>query len=131
LDKEIVAEDTTVETIVGDYPASPELFRWVAGAEPIGPVGLIGMGALGSAVFNHLVRSGLDDAIVYDDDIARPHNLARHTGRTSDLYKPKVDHASELLHELAGRCRCSSPPMGEMWSRYPSTIWLSPSKGVS
>lgn len=101
LGKEIVAEDTTVETIVGDYPASPELFRWVAGVDPTAPVALIGMGALGSAVFNHLARSGLDDVVVYDDDVARPHNLARHTGRAADLYQPKSDQASDLLHALA------------------------------
>lgn len=98
--KEIVALDTKVETIVGDYPGSPELYRWVAGVDAIPPVALIGVGAIGSAVFNHLARSGLDDAVVYDHDLMRPHNLTRHTADTSSLYKSKGDAASDLVHGL-------------------------------
>jgi hypothetical protein len=100
LGKDIVALDTRVETIVGDYPGSPELYRWVSGVNPIPPLALIGAGALGGAVFNHLARSGLDDALVYDHDLMRPHNLTRHTADTASLYRPKGDAASELLHGL-------------------------------
>lgn len=98
--KEIIALDTRVETIVGDYPGRPELYRWVAGIEPLPPVSLIGAGAIGSAVFNHLARSGLADAVVYDDDSVRPHNLTRHTANTDQLYKAKADAASELMRGL-------------------------------
>lgn len=98
--KEIVAPDARVETIVGDYPARPELFRWVAGVERLPPVAMIGGGALGSAVLNQLARSGLDDAIVVDHDRLRPHNLARHTARTDDLYAFKGEAASTLVKEL-------------------------------
>jgi hypothetical protein len=98
--KEIVAFDTKVETIVGDYPGSPELYRWVAGVDAIPPVALIGSGAIGSAVFNHLARSGLDDALVFDHDLMRPHNLTRHTADTSSLYKPKGDAAADLMQGL-------------------------------
>lgn len=98
--KEIVAGDTQVETIVGDYPASPELFRWVAGVGALPPVALIGGGAIGSAVFNHLVRSGLDDALIVDHDRMRPHNLTRHTADTSDMYRPKGEAAGSLMRGL-------------------------------
>lgn len=97
---EIVALDTKVETIVGDYPGSPELYRWVSGVDPIPPVALIGGGALGSSVFNNLSRSGLDDAAIIDHDLLRPHNLARHTALTADLYKPKSDVIAEHIEGL-------------------------------
>jgi hypothetical protein len=98
--KEIVADDTRVETIVGDYPASPELFQWVAGVDQIPPLAMIGNGALGSAVFNHLARSGLNDAIVIDSDMLRPHNLARHSGGFMDLYGPKAELASKTVNAI-------------------------------
>jgi hypothetical protein len=101
LDKEIVAEDAQVETIAGDYPASPELFSWVAGVEPLSPVAMLGMGALGSAIYNNLARSGLTNLLVYDKDVMLPHNLARHTARVEDLYKAKGDHAEALIRGLA------------------------------
>jgi hypothetical protein len=100
-DKAIVAPDTRVETIVGDYPAGPELYRWVAGVDPIAPIALIGAGALGSAVFENLVRSGLADAAVFDSDQIRPHNLTRHTAKTADLYRSKVKAASDVMGGLA------------------------------
>jgi molybdopterin/thiamine biosynthesis adenylyltransferase len=100
LGKDIVALDTRVETIVGDYPASPELFRWVAGVDRTPPVALIGAGAIGSAILNHLARSGLDDALVIDHDRLRPHNLTRHAARADDLYAPKGEAASGLMHGL-------------------------------
>jgi hypothetical protein len=98
--EQIVADDTQVETIVGDYPASPELFRWVAGVGLIPPLAMIGNGALGSSVFNHLARSGLDDAIVFDSDLLRPHNLTRHSGGHKNLYGAKAEQASKLLSAI-------------------------------
>jgi proteasome lid subunit RPN8/RPN11 len=100
LGKEIVGPDARVETIVGDYPGSPELYRWVAGVNAIPPLALVGGGAIGSAVFDHLARSGLDDAVVIDQDRLRPHNLARHTADSDDLYHLKADAASRRLHAL-------------------------------
>jgi len=38
----------------------------------------IGMGALGSQVFNHLVRAGFGQWTLMDDDLLLPHNCARH-----------------------------------------------------
>ena len=98
--KEIVADDSRVETIVGDYPPSPELFRWVAGVERLPPIAFLGVGALGSAIYNSLIRSGLDDALIYDIDALRPHNLARHTAQIDDLYRAKTAHADRLLRGI-------------------------------
>ena len=99
--KEIVADDARVETIVGDHPPTPELLRWVAGVDRLPPIAMLGVGALGSAVFNNLVRSGLDDAVVHDSDRLHAHNLARHTARLKELYKPKVEHAEGLMRGVA------------------------------
>jgi proteasome lid subunit RPN8/RPN11 len=100
-DKQIVADDTQVETIVGDYLPAPELFRWVAGVERIPSLAMIGNGALGSAIFDQMARSGMEDAIVYDSDVLRPHNLTRHTGGLMDLYQPKAEQASKVLKSIA------------------------------
>ena len=99
--KQIVADDAEVQTIVGDYPASPELFAWVSGVRPLPPVTLFGAGALGSSIYQNLARSGLRNAIVYDKDVMLPHNLARHTGTIEDLYRDKVAHLDRLSHGLA------------------------------
>lgn len=109
--EEIVALDTKVETIVGDYPGSPELYRWVSGVDPLPPVTLIGGGALGSSIFNNLARSGLDDATIIDHDLMRPHNLARHTAVTADLYKPKCDVVAEQIEGLVRTIALSVQPM--------------------
>jgi hypothetical protein len=100
--KEMVTDDTTVEAIVGHYPPRPELCRWVSGQGENPPVAVLGLGALGSAIYNNLVRSGLDDVVVQDHDPVFPHNLARHSARSADLYGPKVEHAKVLMDAIAG-----------------------------
>lgn len=49
----------------------------------------IGMGALGSQIFNNLVRSGVGEWTLVDKDILLPHNCARHalTGNFSGISK--------------------------------------------
>ena len=44
----------------------------------VGEMVVIGLGALGSQVLNHLVRSGFGRWTLIDDDILLPHNCARH-----------------------------------------------------
>lgn len=46
---------------------------------PTETVSLIGAGALGSQVYNNLVRSGYSSWNIIDDDRLLPHNLARHS----------------------------------------------------
>lgn len=100
--KEIVTDDTVVEAIVGHYPPRPELLRWIAGQDENPPMAVLGLGALGSAIFNNLVRSGIDDIVAQDHDPVYPHNLARHSARIGDLYGPKVEHAKVLMDAIAG-----------------------------
>jgi hypothetical protein len=94
---EIVANDARVEAIIGGYPPRPELLRWVSGVEQIRPFSLFGAGAIGSAIFENLVRAGADDAFVQDSDVLSSHNLARHSGRLRDVHKLKTEHAEQLI----------------------------------
>jgi hypothetical protein len=41
-------------------------------------IGMIGLGAIGSQIYNNLVRSGTGEWILIDNDIFLPHNNARH-----------------------------------------------------
>ena len=93
---QVIDDDATVDAIIANHPPTPDLFRWVSGLGELPPITLFGAGALGSAIFNNLVRAGANDVIVQDSDTIMPHNLARHTALTSDIYKPKVTHSAAL-----------------------------------
>lgn len=93
---QVIDDDATVDAIVADHPPTPDLLRWVSGIGELPPITLFGAGALGSAIFNNLVRAGAEDVIVQDGDRIMPHNLARHTAHTSDIYKPKAMHSAAL-----------------------------------
>lgn len=97
---EILADDARVEAIIGSYPPRPELLRWVSGVEAIPPTALFGAGALGIALFENLVRAGADDLFVQDKDSLGAHNLARHSGRLVDVYKPKTELADTLSRTI-------------------------------
>jgi hypothetical protein len=94
---DITADDAAVEAVIGDYPPRPELLRWVSGVGKLPPLCLFGAGALGSAVLDDLVRAGADDIFVQDKDRLGGHNLARHTGRLTDVYRHKTKHAVGLI----------------------------------
>lgn len=98
--EEIAADEARVEAIIGSYPPRPELLRWVSGVAAIRPFSLFGAGALGSAIFENLVRAGADDAFVQDKDFLGSHNLARHSGRLLDVHKPKTEHADKLIRTI-------------------------------
>jgi len=88
----LVADDTLLRAVVADPMPGPALFRWVSGLPALGTPALIGYGALGSALAAHLLRGGADDALAFDADTVRPHNLARHAAEVADVYGLKVAH---------------------------------------
>ncbi|MCZ7603146.1 MAG: ThiF family adenylyltransferase [Melioribacteraceae bacterium] len=51
---------------------------------------LIGLGALGSQVFNNLLREGIGSWILIDHDIVLPHNLSRHILNRDDIGRNKA-----------------------------------------
>jgi molybdopterin/thiamine biosynthesis adenylyltransferase len=97
---DILADEAPVEAVIGDYPPRPELLRWVSGVGKLPPLSLFGAGALGSAIFDDLVRAGADDLFVQDKDRLGGHNLARHTGRMEDVYRRKTGHAVRLVTKV-------------------------------
>lgn len=61
---------------------------------------MVGAGAIGSHVSNGLVREGRFSWTVIDDDLLLPHNLARHTGRYTDVTKNKADLVAKNLNDV-------------------------------
>lgn len=94
--------DAEVRTIVGDHPPEPDLFRWVSGTPKLPPIALLGVGALGGAILNNLVRGGADDLLVQDQDNLHAHNLARNVARMSDGYRKKVVQAEGMIADISG-----------------------------
>ena len=59
-------------------------------------ISLLGTGALGSQLLDHIVRKGIVNRInIVDNDALAPHNIARHTLDCSDLMKFKVNSLKE------------------------------------
>jgi hypothetical protein len=88
----LIADETKLRTVIADPMPSPALFRSTTGSPRMGPVGLVGYGALGQSVADHLLRSGIEEMNAIDADKMLAHNLARHGGVIQDLYRPKVDY---------------------------------------
>ena len=55
-------------------------------------VGIVGAGGTGSAVYEQLVRLGVADIVVVDDDVIDDHNVTRiHESDLADIGRPKVE----------------------------------------
>lgn len=80
--------------------ATPDLFQFASGIAVPDEIGLIGAGALGSAIAEELLRSGVSRLHVMDHDRLAPHNLARHIGRHGEIFDPKGVSVVALAHSL-------------------------------
>lgn len=68
-----------IENIGIQYSLDAENARQYCGVDAIGPIGVIGgVGALGSQMLLHWIRSGWGQWTACDHDFIRPHNLVRH-----------------------------------------------------
>ena len=64
-------------------------------------VGVVGAGGTGSAVFEQLVRLGVGEIVLIDDDEVSPTNLTRIHGSTAaDVGEPKVDVLARSAREI-------------------------------
>lgn len=63
---------------------------WNQAAMAAATVLLVGAGGIGSAVGHGLVRMGIGELIIIDDDVVTPSNLNRQYFTKRDLYKPKA-----------------------------------------
>lgn len=80
--------------------ATPDLFQFMSGIAAPDEVGLIGTGALGGAIAEELLRSGVSRLHVMDYDKLTPHNLARHVGRHDGIFDPKGHSVVALANSL-------------------------------
>lgn len=73
---------------------SSGLLRKVSGKDPgikTSKATIIGCGAVGSKVIDHLCREGSNDLILVDQDQFQPHNVTRHTLGEVYVWSRKVD----------------------------------------
>lgn len=82
-------------------PIGAELMRDVSSTETqvLQPT-ILGYGALGSLLHDHLLRSGHEVAAIVDNDYLVSHNLARHIAVRDDLFVPKVAVAKRHAEAL-------------------------------
>lgn len=97
----LLDDSTRLRAVISNPLPEPKLFRWTAGMPALATAALIGNGALGSAIGDHLLRSGIEDLIAIDKDVMMPHNLARHMGEVADVYRPKVKHTERAAIRIA------------------------------
>lgn len=96
-----IEKTTNVKLLQLNQLASREMLKFTSGVDITKPVALLGYGALGSAIADLLLRAGAPELYVADKDRFETHNISRHVCTTNDLYKPKVNHASELAATLS------------------------------
>jgi len=78
-----------------------QMFQRVTGLDrPIPPTLMLGCGALGSAVVQHLLRAGVNRLTLCDRDLIRPHNLARLTATFENVLDMKVDWLEKVADAL-------------------------------
>lgn len=88
------------EAIATHSFATPDLFEFTSGVTAPNEIGIVGVGALGSAIAEEMLRSGVRRLSVMDYDKLAPHNLARHIGRHDDVFSPKVESIDALASSL-------------------------------
>lgn len=91
-DKSLQGEAVQLELMLPYFRLSRETAAKFNGrsAPYIGNIVAIGLGALGSQVFDNLARTGFGEWTIVDNDRVLPHNLARHELHGNALGYPKV-----------------------------------------
>ena len=72
---------------------------------------LVGLGAMGSKISNHLSRCGYNRQYMIDHDILLPHNIIRHALFYDSVGKNKANAIKEKLNELYvhdDNCKCEA-----------------------
>ncbi|WP_437999683.1 ThiF family adenylyltransferase [Sorangium sp. So ce185] len=68
-------------------------------------VALVGVGALGSSLAEQLVRAGLNDIALVDDDLVEAGNVCRHVATLVDVGKSKVQVVAQQLRQISPAVR--------------------------
>lgn len=83
-------------------------------------VALVGVGALGSALADMLVRAGVKDIALVDGDLLEAGNVCRHLATLSDVGKRKVEVVAQRLRAISPTVQVTE--MDERLSADPKTI---------
>lgn len=75
-------------------------------------VALLGVGALGSAVAEMLVRAGLKDITLADPDLLESGNVCRHTATLVNVGRFKVQSVAQRLRQISPIVRVTEDPKG-------------------
>jgi len=92
--------NTEVLNVYGMVPASREILEIVSGEPAISNITIVGMGALGSAMANYILRGGGNKLATIDKDLFLPHNIARHEGNRLFVAQPKVNISTSMAISL-------------------------------
>ena len=66
---------------------------------------IVGLGALGSKIAEHVLREGAPTLKLVDYDKFNPHNLARHTLAADSVFFPKVTELQAQLNAINPHCK--------------------------
>lgn len=71
-------------------------------------IGLIGFGAIGSNIANLLVRQGINELVVFDNDNIEPGNLCRHISDMNAVNSSKTDDSVTRLASISPHLKIKS-----------------------
>ena len=95
-------EDITVLPLVAVWAYSRSFAAQMAGTGRFGDRAIlqVGVGALGSQILLNLVRSGIGDWCLVDNDTLLPHNLARHALDGNAVGRAKAECMAALVNDV-------------------------------
>lgn len=101
IDKTKNAKEIELEMLNPLDPFTPELAQLTNNmSENNLKIISIGAGAIGSLIFNNLVRQGIGKWTVIDNDIMLPHNIGRHLLGQEHIGKHKAEMLAEFANNL-------------------------------
>lgn len=73
-------------------------------------IAVLGLGALGSTLAEMLVRAGVKDIGLLDNDVLAAGNVCRHTATLGEVGKPKVTFVGQRLRQISPALRVTEFP---------------------
>ena len=110
----IRARDVNVQILRPQLAMSPALGAALSGTNPQGFAGVfIGVGALGSNVLSHFVRTGFGRWTIIDRDLLMSHNFARHAAHWG-VGMAKVEVVSQQFNVMFDELSPLTPLQGDL-----------------
>ena len=99
-DTNLIDANSPIIEIIPFLPPTASLFKKISGLSLSESTIILGIGALGSVVFNNMLRSGSTKIGVADHDTILPHNAARHITTCALFPHYKINIAKNLSNNL-------------------------------